>query len=371
MVERENEPKKYNPNSYEVLSPLQFIKDFSEEAKNAKERVWTQSMVFQTGTGTSVIENSLIMAAKRKVDARRTRDYFTNIEMRKVNSDKKEEILFQDRDSRKKMREAGVLLTTTNKTFFADVFPFFWRNHTKVHIVDNVAWIGGVNLRDDHYDRADFVVKIKNPEVVSALAMLFVQVNKNRPLKDYKKKINDEFTLWVDRGSIGKSIIYERAEQMVDQAQKSIRFISQLPPSGKLLHEMIKSADRGVRVCLVLPSYQYVNRVSFPFNKLAQFENWRLARAVSGHEKNMNIVRFEGNNGLVHGKMIVTDEKNALWGSHNFARSGVMAGTQEADLETTNPLLIKKLTNWFDSIPNGTYDLGFQQGPFNPLTAQK
>lgn len=64
--------------------------------------------------------------------------------------------------------------------------------------------------------------------------------------------------------------------------------------------------------------------------------------------------------------MIITDGNTALWGSHNLAASGVYVGTQEIDIKTTDGGLVRKLGEMFNAMKDGTYDLGFQKGPFNP-----
>lgn len=356
--------------SSEVLSPISFVKDFSTEVRHARSRAWTQSMLAQTGHGPDIIEHSLKVAAGNGVDARRVRDYFSEVVISGSTREERKEVKLQDKEAERKMVDAGVGLATVNKSLLARFFPFIHRDHRKVHVSDSTAWFGGVNVDADHLTRADFVVRLTEPAVVLALADLFTQTGDNKPKRDYKRRINDEYALWVDHGKIGKSIIYKRARDMVADASDSIRFISQLPPSWRLLKKLVEASDRGVDVSIILPSpEQYMKRQSFPINLISKFGNWRFEKAIYEH-KNTHVTRFKEHNEIVHGKMLITDEKRALWGSHNFAETGVWAGTQEADLETTDQPLVRKLTDWFDSIPNGTYDLGYQESPFHSKTGE-
>ncbi len=48
---------------------------------------------------------------------------------------------------------------------------------------------------------------------------------------------------------------------------------------------------------------------------------------------------FRGN----HGKLLTTDEKNAFWGTHNLAQSGVGAGAKEWQILTTDPVIVRNL----------------------------
>lgn len=362
----------------EVQIPLVFVKEFSEAAYKARERVWLQSMDFEMGHAPWIIQLSLKTAAKRGIDTRLTIDEFANALVnnrvgwipKHGQANVEEEVTrAADHDMFQSLEESGVKLTITNpkiaKIIPAKSFPFVGRNHMKMAIVDDIAWFGGVNVASDHFEKADFMVKLYEPEVVRGLVDIFEQVNDNKPAEDYALKCNDDFTILVDSGKPFDSIIYGRAVDMVESARSSIMYISQLPPSGEILKQIMSQAAQGVQIDIITQSEKHMNSNDIPFGLLMKYTYHAFKKKIESLS-NIRVHNFEGHHGKVHAKMLIIDGKTALWGSHNLSKSGVYAGTQEVGIVTTDDRTVGALVNMFNSIRSGTYDLGYQPGPFNP-----
>lgn len=391
MSRESNNPERFKPTpelapvslAPEIQSPLEYVQDLARSAMYSRDRVFVQCMDFEMGHAPGIVQNALKVAASHGVDTRLTFDQFavSFVNNRvgwvpKRGQAKIEQGVTEqaDKEMLRTLVDSGVDITITNPTmgiFFpasmipASPFPFVGRNHMKVTVVDNAAWFGGVNVASDHFEKADFMVKIKNPRVVNALASLFEQVNDNRPKEDYKKAINKDYALLVDRGYPGSSIIYQEAVDMVYTAESSIQYISQLPPSSKLLGEMIDRARDGVDIEIVTQAREHLESNSIPFGRVSKWAFREFLKSTAGFA-NIHTYHFDKNHGKVHAKMLIVDGKQALWGSHNLARSGVLAGTQEASILTRDQGLVKNLIGWFDLVKEGRYDTGFQKGPFNP-----
>lgn len=369
-LEQQERPKYQNP---EIQSPLEFVSDFARHARSSKERVWAQCMDVEMGHAPGIILHALGVAAKHGADVRLTMDDFATVIVNdRIKAVPKfgEDALYQrfletaDKEMFQELEKDGVLITVTNRSKLASVFPFIGRNHMKIFIADNTVWFGGVNIASDHFEKADFMVKIQDKVVANELAEVFSQVNENKPEHDYEKRITDGYTLLVDRGDRGKSIILDEALHMIDGSEETISYISQLPPSGEVLKRLIQKANLGVKVDVITQSVKHLQSNRIPFGLLAKRSFLKFQRETADAQ-NISMHHFEGHHGKVHAKMILVDGKEALWGSHNLDEAGVKVGTQEVSLKTTNPQLIEMLGDWFEGVKNGSYNLGFQKGPLN------
>jgi hypothetical protein len=57
----------------------------------------------------------------------------------------------------------------------------------------------------------------------------------------------------------------------------------------------------------------------------------------------------------VHAKLLIIDNINTIFGSHNFSKFGVLFGTKEIAINSTNPDLILSLNNWLDNVTIRNY----------------
>ncbi|PJE57965.1 MAG: hypothetical protein COU81_03270 [Candidatus Portnoybacteria bacterium CG10_big_fil_rev_8_21_14_0_10_36_7] len=339
--------------NFAVLTAFEFLNDYKLEAQKAKQRVWGQAMSMQAGHPGQLFFQIFKTAAKRKLDARLNIDWFSRltseaginstIPVKSIIGKGDYHKFFKNRNEEafRDLINSGVNVNFLNPPDkIQKIFPFLGRNHIKIYIVDNVAWLGGVNICDASFNAIDFVVKITNPRIVDVLTEEFEFSNQE---KTDDQVVTENGTLFIDSGEAGQSIILDEAQFMVNTAQKKVRNISFFTPDGPFLKSLKDAHDRGVDVEVLKPSetsgiYVLLDLV----NKV-----------------NMNIKRrkvpFTEVHDSVHAKLLIIDDESVLFGSHNLMKSGVNAGTQEIAFYSTNPILVRNLINFYNKARNGEF----------------
>lgn len=375
MVEQARVPirsKFERPSSLQVLTPMDFINDFRMSGEEAQNRVWLQCMNFQYGHASGLVQQVLHDTAKRGLDVRVNIDAYSDVIfsgkirwMSLPGRGHEQTLKRKDHEMKEGLKEAGAqvrIINPTIKRFGLEIpvalAPFVGRNHTKVYIVDNIAWFGGVNVSPESFEKADFVVKFEDPRIVDALSKLFLQARKEKPLQDYRMAITPEYSLLVDIGDPGQSLILDEAKKLVSRSGSEIDYLSFNPPTGGLLDGIIERARSGVNVNIVLSNIADYTSNSLPVGLLLKKTFHKFNERIEGIE---NIHVFNYPDGSVHGKLIVVDGKEAIFGSHNFAESGVRAGTQEASMRTTDQNLISQLSALIESVKDGSFDRGLKR----------
>ncbi|MCE2774111.1 MAG: phospholipase D-like domain-containing protein [Burkholderiaceae bacterium] len=217
-------------------------------------------------------------------------------------------------------------------------FPTRWRRlHRKLCAVDrSVAFCGGVNLLDDHYDphqrrriehpRLDFSVQVHGPLVQAihdTMAQLWWRVQLSQqlrrsqvgealetlrepetaPLPDtrgrYRLVLRDNLR---HRRSIQKSYL-----QAIGRAKREILIANAFfLPGGKLRRALVRAAQRGVKVRLLLQGrYEYL----VPY---------RAAYQVYGQLLSAGVEIVEYTPSYLHAKVAVIDSRWMTVGSSNL-----------------------------------------------------
>lgn len=345
--------------NFEVLTPLRFLYDLKLELENARKRVFVQAMHLNSGYFVDAVISWFGQAGQKGLDVR------LNIDSSSKNG-KGDHAYYQDkflptkgaslrsfqhkRDEQllKNLQKSAVKVTFTNPPDAIEehVFPtFFGRDHRKMVIIDDIAYIGGLNLADDNFKSADFVVKITSPQIVTKLAKIFEWVNDARPRKDFGTYVNGQTNIFIDSGKRGESLILDTAVNLANNACQSIRAVTILAPDGKLLTSLCDAQKRGV----------YVEDIT---------SNPKGAKNLFGtvNIANLILMRFWGKDiplrffqGDLHAKLLLVDIEDpekavALFGSHNLATRGVQLGTMEISIMSTNPVLISNLKCFYDRL---------------------
>lgn len=347
------EVKQKPAESFAVLTPFEFLADFRLEAQRAKHRVWGQAMSMQVGHPGGPLFHAFRDSAKRELDTKMNIDYFSRMvsqtginwigNLKSIGKKDRTYHRFNQQvnmDMYRSLEESGVQVTFTNPPIFEEkILPFFGRNHIKMFIVDDVAWIGGVNIDDVSFKGVDFMVKVTDPEVIEALANQFTRVrkgNSHRYPKDYRVDFSDGSSLIVDGGEPRKSLIRDTAVELVDNAQKSVKNISFITPDGKFLGALHSAYQRGVDVQVLTPT------VVGGIYKFFDLFNKHIFMPIT--KQNIPLDRYDG---ALHAKLLIVDGTVVI-GSHNNTVLGVWAGTEELAYISSNPKLIRNLINFYD-----------------------
>lgn len=223
-----------------------------------------------------------------------------------------------------RLRQAGAQITELRKM---GLNPFKGRCHVKAVVVDNQIFsFGGINFTGNAFKSADYMLykadtKVAD-EVVKMLAKLVIDQN-----GDAEYVIDSKNNILLDNGKPGQSIIYDRTCELAQNAKK-IYYISQMVPSGRLA-SVIKATNS---VCY--------------FNRPAQGKGLIVASLIVD-KAHVKIANYYKRKKYLHAKFMLFEmqdgSKALISGSHNFSWRGVVYGTQEIALYSTDEKLWNQL----------------------------
>ncbi|MEI6326921.1 MAG: phosphatidylserine/phosphatidylglycerophosphate/cardiolipin synthase family protein [Candidatus Roizmanbacteria bacterium] len=342
---------------FELMSPYNFLTEFVQTARVAKDRLYVQAMYFEDDHVFAPMANALKQSAMRLVDTRLTFDYFTfMVSEGRINylpifsaSDRDYRDLKKARVHAltKELQQAGVRVTVTNPPKPIDkLIPTLGRNHKKTVIIDDKAWLGGLNYSQKDFNRPDFMVRIEEPSIVEALSSQYDTANENRPHKDYSISCNPGTALLVDVGTPNKSLILDTATDLVSKAKKSVKVITQFNPDGKFLEALHHAHTRGVDASVIVSNPDFITE------KLAWIFDRNSHLHMYGKGLQIPINHYPG---WVHSKLLLVDDDSGsngqvLFGSHNLSNDGVKMGTEEIALLSGDSDLIVPLRTYFNKM---------------------
>jgi phosphatidylserine/phosphatidylglycerophosphate/cardiolipin synthase-like enzyme len=211
-----------------------------------------------------------------------------------------------------------------------------------MYIIDKkIAWIGGLNLFDKAFESIDLMIKVDDQRVIAALLEQFKKINKNKSQNNYSVNCGSDYSLLVDVGKHGKSIIYDEACGMVRNSKKSIIFMSQFTPDSKLLRELIAASKRNVAITVITSGKDDIVLGHYP----AKLSYLYFKYSIKKHSN----IRFVNLKKHVHAKLLLVDNESAIFGSHNLTFSGVLFGTEEIMLKIFNFDLLSQIEKYVKS----------------------
>lgn len=238
-------------------------------------------------------------------------------------------------------RSGGVVIETNPPQGRVDTAQYLFkgRNHKKIFFVTRpdsvVAWTGGMNLAREHFKLLDYMVEFTDPDIVYPLVDEFSRINENRRTESEEIRCTEDTSILVD--ALGdESIIARKAIDVVDEAQGSLYIMSALHPEGKFLDALNRARDRGVHVAFVTVNPKFAGIL------------WGAQSALTDTKATLRGKRIPlllPERKLVHGKMIVADEKEAIVGSSNFTP----APHEELSVYSSNPKLVENLIGFLHS----------------------
>jgi phosphatidylserine/phosphatidylglycerophosphate/cardiolipin synthase-like enzyme len=330
-----------------IQTPDIFLDDLIATIKKAKQRIYIQSMLFESGVLIDRLTGALADASLRGVEVKLIYDWVSN---RYVHNTLRffpkfdpatlqynRTVHRRTYESVRYLQSCGVDVTIINHpVLFEYLFPVMNRNHSKLYIIDDFCgWVGGVNLSDVSFRNTDCMVKVFSDCLISALSEYFLKVWNRSLEKDYSVTCSDDYTLSFDSGKHGRSLIYETGISLVKTAEKNITFLSQFVPNGPLLEQLIGKAKQHIPITIITSHRNNVMFTVFPY---VLFYKYFLARIAA-----FPSIRFLHHREKIHAKLLIIDEKEILIGSHNMAFSGVLFGTQEISLWSKDPALVHQL----------------------------
>lgn len=336
-----------NTFGYNILETTDFFIDLLQEIDRATSRIWLQTMAFEYCHFTSSLVRSLIMASQKGVDGRLIRDaysdYVTDSTFNrlplpsKTDRSRKKAIMDNTVSLIEDLRGASIITKKTNVPTrihrYTPLPGVMGRDHKKVAIVDNTAYIGGVNMTSLDARRIDFMLKTNNACIVAALMNLFCETLSDVPQSDRVIPCDGNNLLLVDGGEPMQSIIMKNAYDVIDREQGKIVLVSPYFPSSTLSTKLNKAVKRGVTVEFITSSRESLSGFA---PKMSQFVH------NLGSKKKLFSTFYA--NGIIHAKALLAfGNREAIVGSHNFDELFVELGTEEASLQTREPEIFNEL----------------------------
>lgn len=321
--------------SASLLLPLEYVTSITRDINKAKHRIVIFSHIIAYDDSTAELVAALCEAAQRGVAVEVAGDVFTYgiLGGWKVVPLKPNERIRALRTMVKKFKKSGVQYRWIGQF---GPFLFAGRSHVKWGVVDDKVYtFGGVNLYTKGlHEVVDYMLY----ETDQNLGDKLVEEQQRIATADRRGKFHRsrEFdvqsgTVLIDGGRAGDSIIYRRACELSQKATNII-YVSQYCPTGKLgkiMHE------RGAQLY-----FSHWTQATGANNRLLI----RVSMFLTGYKTIYARSKF------IHAKFILfvmpDGSKVVLSGSHNFVWGGVLLGTREIALESSDPQVVKQLENF-------------------------
>lgn len=332
---------------YKLLTENQFLEEFINATQYAHRRVWVQAMIIEA----SDVVDRFTQALKNnphleKLDIQIQYDWITT---RSIHGDTPlipiwknqsreyaKQLHLKNYLALKELRNINATTTMLNTPkLLPKIFPITGRNHTKIYIIDDKAWIGGCNFMDSSFDHVDFMISPNFPELVHILQDHFKKVNKNRPKENTQVALQNGDYFLADNGTHGNSLIYKQAQSLIENANHEIIFMSQFTPTGAILDSIINRINNGVTAHIITCPADHDHFTKLPHT---------IPHSIFEHKiKNVQNIHVHHTQKPVHAKIIITDKQQLIIGSHNYVDTGVYLGTEEIALKSINIELVNKL----------------------------
>ena len=326
-----------NTTSPQLLDSKAYITDLIVSVRKAKTRINLTSLILTDTPLTHELIEALIAAAKRGVSVSVATDVFAYGEFGGYISPF-QRLATMSRGMTamaSRLRASGASFTWLGHSLKLN--PFGGVTHLKWTVVDNTTYcFGGVNLYDEGIENIDYMFKFtSSPKLADTIskqqeAITTSQLS-HRPYAGFKSE-EKYGTIYIDSGKRYESPIYDRLIELATEATH-VLVVTQYGPSG-----MLATRLRGK----VEAYYNQPAKTPYPAKALIQYGTLR-----SGIRS-----LYQGST-YIHAKFMIftmpDGKKIAMTGSHNFSYSGVMFGTKEVALETSDPHMIKQLEQFHKS----------------------
>jgi cardiolipin synthase len=286
---------------YKIFSdPFRFYFSMLREIENATKAIYLQTYRFHNDTMGIRFRDTLVRKAKEGLKVKIIVDSWGT------------RVGYHFFDA---LTEAGgeVIFYKKIKLFLDFFTKNHRRNHRKLLLIDHrIGFIGSANISEYALNWRECVLRVQSP-VVLELEKSFCFDLKNHNKYSFKKSHHlkelkaDGFTILRDFPSIRKQQIMRFFQEIIQEAKSEILLETPYFLPGSLLRNaLIKAAERGVRVTIVLPKHSDVRIVDV----------LRTKYLGSLHEAGIVFRFYIGNN--LHAKDILIDQNKFAIGSVNF-----------------------------------------------------
>lgn len=317
---RQGEAPERNGRRFELLvGSGEFWDRLSSDIREAKERVWVQTLSLEGDTAGKSLERALKRSGAS--DRRVLVDEFT----RWVQNDRflygpdamrDPELQAEVKETHRmisRLPAAGVRVRWSSALGFL-ARRAAWRNHKKLVVIDGrVCYLGGINFTEHNFQWHDLMLRIECPE-----ATRFVARDFRRSWRGERSSGSRAFDgvelLAIDPPDISP---YERVWTLLSEARKEI-FVQSAYITPPLSDILGAAADRGTKVRILTPAE----------NNVALFQRYIVWKARR-HGFELRMIP-----GMTHMKAILIDGTALLLGSANFHFMGHLTQNEHVAIVT-------------------------------------
>lgn len=312
-----------------LVTGARYAAELATALDDAHERVRLTTLTVGSDGPAAPVIDALVRAARRGVDVRVSADVFTYVDTAAstLGAPMPSSRRRRARALHARLTEAGAHMRWLGRE---TGLPFRGRTHTKLTVVDDVAWsFGGVNMDGPGVSHVDYMIRTADAGVADALTRLHDGIARENPRERMASHAvaHPHGRMLVDGGAPGDSIIYRTALALAVRATRVVH-VSQYCPTGPLGVALATRADG----------------LWFNPPQRASFANGALigaSMAWTGHRTRYRRPTY------LHAKALVfafaDGARAAISGSHNFVTAGVRLGTREIALETHDDHVIDQI----------------------------
>jgi cardiolipin synthase A/B len=207
--------------------------------------------------------------------------------------------------------------------------PVAGRNHIKYTVINDRVFVGGCNLY--HTWWLDLMVGWNDKVTADYLYDIILNLHRVESTKelfggqDLEVALDADTALYIDSGKKNQSIIFKKALELIDSAEKSLIMTCQFFPNSITARHLAAAHKRGVDVEIIYAHPAKQGHIGGLGQQVS------IVREKYRHPAELFQKMIPKTGPALHAKLIAT-EKGAIIGSHNYVQAGVSLGTAEIAL---------------------------------------
>lgn len=345
----------FSEDEFKMVKAKEYGQSLLQGMDQAQSRIWLQSMNMENDHMAGLIFHTMMLKAEQGLDVRLNIDGFNDMVtdghlnvISVPNSAERNYRLFRKESKRRILHAlslSGVQVTQTNWPVPAvrHFFPPVERNHIKLALIDETAYLGGINLSDKDFLREDSMLKITNPSLLKGMASIFELSRSSDKRPSGIVAETETSQLLFDGNSGESSVILKKVREVALRAKSSVIICTQFAPDMFLVNLLRELEEKNIPNRLIVSDPKYISEGNaWIFDR---FDRLR-ARYLQ-----TPLTLFPG---WLHAKVVLvdqyTDSSTAIYGTHNFVGKGSSWKNEELALLSTDPQVIGILQNYVGEI---------------------
>ncbi len=273
----------------------------SRDVASAKDSVLVQAMTFE-GDSAGLRVARAVEASQARVRKVIVDDYTRHVINDTFLARARDPALLREAEATwtmfEQLQRAGTAVRVSNP-IGRNPLAYPLRNHKKLLVMDDTAWLGGINFSDHNFAWHDLMLRIADREIASWLAEQFELDWSGRPMTSYRAFADGTEILSLDGVTNRKS--FGALLSLFAQARDSVEVISAYP-TFPFVDALSSAARRGADVIVYTPR---------PNNKPIVRDYLLGAGRSSGLQVRLLPM-------MTHVKAALIDKKALVLGSSNF-----------------------------------------------------